>query len=110
QALPGVSHIHFYGAGGNVAPGKYNDGSEANRPVLAKRLSEGMRHAWETQKKMPIQARDVEWKVTSVTLPVSDPDAEQEQLAVLADSTLALGARISAARMITFLRRMAGGH
>ena len=26
-ALPGVPHIHFDGAGGNVAAGKYNDGT-----------------------------------------------------------------------------------
>ena len=50
QALPGVPHLHFCGAGGNVAAGKYNDGSEENRPLLAQRLAEGMRLAWEKQK------------------------------------------------------------
>ncbi|MCB1234641.1 MAG: hypothetical protein KDM91_06180, partial [Verrucomicrobiae bacterium] len=32
KALPGVACIHFDGAGGNVAAGKYNDGSKDNRP------------------------------------------------------------------------------
>lgn len=110
QALPGVAHIHFCGAGGNIAAGKYNDGSEAMRPILAKRLAEGMRLAWETQKKMPLRASDVAWQVMPVTLPIRCPNTEQEQLAVLADSTLPQRARISAARMIAFMRHMAAGH
>ena len=40
-------HIHFNGAGGNIAAGKYNDGSHENRPVLAGRLAEGMKRAWD---------------------------------------------------------------
>ncbi|HIK94223.1 MAG TPA: hypothetical protein EYG03_19945, partial [Planctomycetes bacterium] len=39
KALPGVPHIHFDGAGGNVAAGKYNDGSKQKRPLLAQRLA-----------------------------------------------------------------------
>jgi hypothetical protein len=41
--VPGVFHIHFNGAGGNVTAGKYNDGDPANRMVLAQRLSKGMK-------------------------------------------------------------------
>jgi len=110
QALPGVPHIHFCGAGGNVAAGKYNDGSEENRPVLAQRLAEGMRLAWETQKKMPLRAGDVAWKVAPVTLPVRDPTGEPELLAALADAATPERARIAAARETVFLRRMADGN
>ena len=35
KAVPESLHIHFDGAGGNIAAGKYNDGSPENRPVLA---------------------------------------------------------------------------
>jgi hypothetical protein len=31
RELPGVFHVHFNGAGGNVTAGKYNDGSPENR-------------------------------------------------------------------------------
>ena len=110
QALPGVPHIHFCGAGGNVAAGKYNDGSEENRPVLARRLAEGMRLAWETQKKMPLRAGDVAWKVAPVTLPARDPKAEPALLAALADAAKPERGRIAAAREAVFLRRMADGH
>ena len=37
----GVTQIHFNGAGGNVAAGKYNDGSHDNRTRLAGRLARG---------------------------------------------------------------------
>ncbi|MDI9605718.1 MAG: hypothetical protein QM305_10440 [Bacteroidota bacterium] len=46
--VPDALHIHFNGAGGNVAAGKYNDGSHENRLILAKRLADGMKRAWRT--------------------------------------------------------------
>jgi hypothetical protein len=109
RALPGVPHIHFCGAGGNVAAGKYNDGSPENRPVLAGRLAEGMRLAWESQRRIPLRARDVAWKVVPVSLPVRDGDGEPELVARLSDTAQPGRERIAAARMLTFLRRMAEG-
>jgi len=70
-ALPGVPQIHFNGAAGNVAAGKYNDGSPANRPILAGRLAAGMSAAWNSTRRMPITAADVGWRVREVKLPAS---------------------------------------
>lgn len=42
---PGVLHVYFTGAAGNVTAGKYNDGSHANRAVLADRVHSGMTNA-----------------------------------------------------------------
>jgi hypothetical protein len=42
----GVFQIYGSGASGNVAAGKYNDGSPAMRPVLAGRLHAAMSEAW----------------------------------------------------------------
>jgi len=42
---PAFLDIHFDGAGGNVAAGKYNDGSKETRPVLAQRLADGIKLA-----------------------------------------------------------------
>lgn len=36
------THIYFTGCAGNVAAGKYNDGSKAMRPVLTKRMYDGL--------------------------------------------------------------------
>jgi len=44
----------FNGAGGNIGAGKYNDGSPTNRLVLAERLADGMRRAWESAKRQPL--------------------------------------------------------
>jgi hypothetical protein len=70
-AVPAALHVHFNGAGGNVTAGKYNDGSPENRVVLAQRLADGMRRAWEGTKRQPISATDVGWRVQSVALPIA---------------------------------------
>ena len=43
EALPGVAHIHFDGAGGDVTAGKYNGGTPADRRTLGQRLAAGMK-------------------------------------------------------------------
>ena len=68
-AVPQALHIHFNGAGGNIGAGKYNDGSKENRGILAERLADGMRRAWESTKKTKISADDVFWRVEPVSLP-----------------------------------------
>ncbi|MBL9177725.1 MAG: hypothetical protein JNM65_06660 [Verrucomicrobiaceae bacterium] len=110
EALPGVACVHFDGAGGNVAAGKYNDGAKENRPVLARRLAEGMKLAWDTQKKHPVRAGDIAWRVEPVAMPVRDTLIEQELRAKLADTAQKQPDRIRAARDLTFLRRTRGGH
>ena len=68
-AVPTALHIHFNGAGGNIGAGKYNDGSPENRGILAERLADGMRRAWEATRQEPITAETVAWKVEPVALP-----------------------------------------
>lgn len=110
KALPGVPHVHFNGAGGNVAAGKYNDGSKETRPILASRLAAGMQRAWESQKKQPIKASDIEWKVVPVAMPVRDTLVDETLLAKLTNHKLKDRDRLRAARDLTFLRRTVGGH
>jgi hypothetical protein len=105
QEQPDVAHIHFNGAGGNVAAGKYNDGTPAMRPLLTGRLADGMRAAWEATQKAPITAGDVEWRTKPVVLPVDPRRDEAEILGRLDDSQLPERERLRAARDLTFLRR-----
>lgn len=79
QSLPGVLHVHFNGAGGNIGAGKYNDGSETNRAVLAGRLADGMRRAWESTRKEPITPADVGWDVETLVLPLA-PHLKADEL------------------------------
>lgn len=68
-AIPEALNIHFDGAGGNVAAGKYNDGSYENRLILATRLADGMKRAWDATRRQVITAKDVDWIVEPVSLP-----------------------------------------
>lgn len=109
-AVNSALHVHFNGAGGNIAAGKYNDGSPENRPVLARRLAEGMKRAWEATEKTPVTASDIRWRLHPVSLPVSknlDPVAASE---TLADEDAEIRARVRAARALAFIHRMKSGH
>ena len=68
-AVPQALHVHFNGAGGNLGAGKYNDGSHENRGILAERLADGMKRAWEATKRSSIKPSDVSWTIEPVALP-----------------------------------------
>ncbi|MHB0959775.1 MAG: hypothetical protein ACYC0X_30385 [Pirellulaceae bacterium] len=71
EDLSQVPHVYFTGAGGNVAAGKYNDGTPEMRPLLASRMEAGMRLAWEATAKTPLTPDQLEWRVEAVALPVA---------------------------------------
>lgn len=110
EAMPEVFHVHFNGAGGNVAAGKYNDGSHQMRPVLAERLAAGMQAAWDNTKKAPIAAGDLQWRTLAVALPASPTLEETKLLAILDDATGEVRDRVRAARDLTWLRRAEAKH
>lgn len=68
-AVPDALHVHFNGAGANITAGKYNDGSHENRLILAERMAEGMKSAWESTERYPITNEDVGWSFEPVALP-----------------------------------------
>jgi hypothetical protein len=103
-------HIHFNGAGGNVAAGKYNDGSPENRPELAGRLAEGMKLAWNETEKVPVGDLSFDWSTREVSLPVAEWLDEKERLAILHDPNQKLIPRLQAARAVAWRRRTVGGH
>jgi hypothetical protein len=110
-AMPGIPLVHFNGAGGNVTAGKYNDGAPENRLLLAQRLAEGMRAAWESVERRPVSPSDVEWRTTDVVLPLS-PRIEDEAklLRQLDDPQVKIMERVAAARNIVFARRAKAQH
>jgi hypothetical protein len=105
-----VMHVHFTGAGGNVAAGKYNDGSPKVRPILMQRLADGMRRAWESTTKTPVAVKDIEWRVQPVALPPAE-DLQIERLkAQIASDESSNTARLSAASDLAWLERCRRGH
>ena len=102
-------HVHFNGAGGNITAGKYNDGSPANRPVLAERLAAGMARAWESQAKFPVTAADLGWQAVPVVLPLAAHLKPEELAARLADGAAPVGERVAAAKALAFVGRCQQG-
>ncbi len=109
--LRGVPHIHFDGAGGNVAAGKYNDGSPGMRPVLVQRLADGMKAAWDQTARSPIQASDIGWRVLPVALPPAKALEDRDRLrAAMADTKLEIRPRLGAAHNLVWVERWRAGH
>ncbi len=102
-------HLHFNGASGNVAAGKYNTGAHENRPILAGRLADGMKLAWEDTKKAPAKDLDFDWSTQDVSLPIADWYDEAELRETMKDESLPTKKRTQAARQIAYAQRVKEG-
>lgn len=109
ERLSGAPHIHFNGAGGNIGAGKWNDGSPANRPILAARVAAGMKAAWESTKKSPLAAKDVKWAVEKAALPAGRHLDAKSLEATIANQDADAVARANAAYDLAWLRRAEQG-
>ena len=107
--MPAALPIHFNGAGGNIGAGKYNDGSPENRRILAERLADGMRRAWENTRRDPLAPADVSWTVESVSLPPSKHLSAEKLEAQMKsrDATFVTQGGVS---RLAWLRRCQAGH
>jgi hypothetical protein len=108
-AVPQALHVHFNGAGGNLGAGKYNDGSPENRRLLAERLADGMKRAWEATKRQSITPESVGWQSEAVALPPSKHLEEAKLVAELKGRSAPFLTRGEASRL-AWLRRCQAGH
>lgn len=102
---PQVMHIYFDGCGGNIAAGKYNDGTPEMRPILRDRIYTAMVAAWKDTTKEPVSK--YEWRVEPVHLP---PRADmgyraEESKQTLANEKTGAAYRGRAAMMLSWLSR-----
>jgi hypothetical protein len=105
--VPEALHIHFNGAGGNLGAGKYNDGSHENRGILAQRLADGMKRAWESTKKDRVTAADISWDIEQVALPPAQHFASLgDELRKKADNPIYVSNNIS--KVIWYNRCISG--
>lgn len=108
-SLKGVPHIHLNGAGGNVAAGKYNDGSHKMRPILAERMEKGMRMAWEASEKVEISSKDLDWTSTKVLLPPGKHLIRKDLIQILKNDSLDHKVKLTAAKHLAWLNRTEKG-
>ena len=100
---PNCTHIYFTGCAGNIAAGKYNDGSKKVRPVLTRRVYDGIVASEENLEREPIGR--ITWRTHPVTPPVRNGYTEQSLLATLTDKKTAGSHRGRAAYKLAWLRR-----
>jgi hypothetical protein len=108
QDVNAALHVHFNGAGGNVTAGKYNDGAEPNRMILATRLVDGMRQAQAQTKKQSLTASDIGWASVPVNLPLG-PHLNEADLTAKLRAAQPRG-YISFADQLAYVRRAKAGH
>lgn len=105
----GIPHIHFNGAGGNITAGKYNDGSEEMRAVLAKRMETAMQDAWIQTKKTSLSEDDLGWRNVYVKLPLGKNIVEAAMIDTLKSQTASQPDKMAAAEKLAWYERCTAG-
>ena len=109
KARGGLTLVHFTGAAGNVAAGKYNDGSPEMRVTLTNRMAEAMQRAWSATQKTRLTAADCEWRIEPVQLPAAVHLDADKLRATLENREAPEADRLAAARQLAFLLRRQKG-
>lgn len=101
----GVFQLHFTGCAGNVAAGKYNDGTPPRREELAARMLDAMKRSLATLRRRP--AGPISWKVRPVELPLRKEPSEsaEAQRKILGDPDAPAVKRIGAALALSTIER-----
>jgi hypothetical protein len=109
KSRSGVPLLHFTGAAGNVAAGKYNDGSPEMRVTLTNRMEDAMQRAWLATTKTPLSAADCQWRQEPVRLPVAIHLNAAALRATLKNREAPESERLAAAGKLAFVLRMQKG-
>lgn len=101
---PDCTHLYFNGCGGNVGAGKYNDGSKEMRPVLARRILEGITAS---EKKLdPQRIESVRWQTHDILPPVNDRFDEDELMRQISDRNQPVRNRNRPSYTVAWIRRV----
>ena len=101
---PGCTHIYFTGCAGNVAAGKYNDGSPEARVRLTQRIYDGIVASEKSLSRAPVG--DVSWKTQEI-LPPTNPVFVAEKLReMVANKQNVAANRIRPAMTLGWMQRL----
>lgn len=104
---PRCVHIYFTGCAGNVACGKYNDGSPAARVRLTDHVYQALAAAQDTLRPLPVGP--VRWGVSEVLPPPRDTLNADELEQQIADKSRSVVQRNRPSYMLSWLRRVSLG-
>lgn len=109
QQETGVFQVYFNGCGGEIAMGKYNDGTPDARARLADRLYDGMALSARAPDVSP--ARGLGWRTRSLELtPRAAPQFGDDICRrMLHDDNASAADRVKAAMILAFRQRVAAG-
>ena len=104
EEQPNCHHIYFTGAAGNVSAGKYNDGSQPVRAVLAERIYKGMHSSLQNTKVSPIKT--VSWRNVEILPEVRSTFNKEELNKVISNKAGSVVSRNRPSYMLAWLNRV----
>lgn len=107
QEEPGCTHLYFTGAAGNIAAGKYNDGTPAARVRLTQRIYDGIRAAEAALQPAPV--RRAAWKTQEIVPPLNPRFTEAAERAQLENAANLPANRLRPAMRLAWMERLAQG-
>ena len=103
----GVPHVYFTGCGGNIAAGKYNEGTPESRAELGEHIHTAMVASEKSATRVPLTK--LEWRARPVLLPPNPEFSEERMMKVMENSKTSASVRISAAFRVGFIRHSTAG-
>jgi len=102
---PGCAHIYFTGCAGNIAAGKYNDGTPAARVALTERMYAGIVASEKELKPAPVGK--ISWKTHEILPPTNPLFTAERQRAMLVNPANVPADRIRPAMKLAWMERVA---
>ncbi|MBX3420647.1 MAG: hypothetical protein KF752_03730 [Pirellulaceae bacterium] len=104
---PDCTHLYFNGCGGNIGAGRYNDASEAMRPVLSDRMYQALVASQSQLQPQPVSA--CHWTTQDILPRPLESWNEDDLLKQIADANRSVVDRNRPAYIVSWLRRFQQG-
>ena len=100
---PDCMHLYFNGCGGNIGAGKYNDGSKEQRPILTRRMLDGIVASEAGLDPRPIES--LSWETHDILPPVHPRFDEKKLMTQISDRKRGVRHRNRPSYTVAWIRR-----